>query len=320
MRILFETVFGSHLYGTNTLTSDHDFKGVYVPSPQEILRPRIPDVKTFNTGNTKTKNSADDVDRELYSVHKFFDMLIKGDMNAYELLFAPGYTANSDWMLIREHREKFLSRKCRGMVGYVQRQASVYGARGDRLNEVTDLVNLMHELAKGDYTKKLGEHVLDFIAHCGMGRKYTELETIFNQGKDLIHIMCCDRKVPMTITFKDAIEIYQRVIDNYGNRARAAATNEGLDWKAISHAVRIGEQAVELLVTGEIIFPRPNAARLLSIKKGELEYGPIAEELDFLLETIEQLSNTSRLPDVPDIEFMEQLREDFYLNEVKKIV
>ena len=40
----------------------------------------------------------------------------------------------------------------------------------------------------------------------------------------------------------------------------------------MSHAVRIGWQAVEYLETGEITFPSPNASHLLRIKQGELPY------------------------------------------------
>jgi hypothetical protein len=42
-----------------------------------------------------------------------------------------------------------------------------------------------------------------------------------------------------------------------------AETQEGVDWKALSHAVRVGTQALELLKTGHVTFPLPNAAHVV---------------------------------------------------------
>jgi hypothetical protein len=319
MRILFETVFGSHLYGTSTPTSDHDFKGVYLPSAREILLPKTPDVKTFNTGSSSVKNTAEDVDRELYSLHKFFDMLIKGDMNAYEMLFAPHDGSSIDWNHIVKNRDRMLTRECRGFVGYVQRQAATYGVRGERFNEVQALVDhLLNELWGYNTGTKLQDvpGVEQKLKAFCEGKLFTSWELITNNGRELFHLVCCDRKVPLSATIKTALDVYSRVLDNYGARARAAATNEGLDWKAVSHAVRIGEQAVDLLMTGEIVFPRPNAERLKAIKRGEVPYDEIAPYLDYLLETVEQLGHSSTLPAKPDVEFMDNLRNDHYEWEV----
>ena len=37
MKILFETKFGSHVYGTNTPLSDLDFKGIYQAEYRDII-------------------------------------------------------------------------------------------------------------------------------------------------------------------------------------------------------------------------------------------------------------------------------------------
>lgn len=321
MRVLFETVFGSRLYGTETPESDYDYKGVYVPSPAEILLPRTPDVKTFNTGSKTEKNTSEDTDRELYSLHKFFDMLAKGDMNATELLFAPHDGSCLDWEVIVDNRNRLLSRECKGMVGYVKRQANVYSVRGDRLNEVRQTYDFLSYL--GDaylYTDKLEsvpgivERIVDFCE----GKSHTSWEFIDNQGKSVFHLVCCDRKVPLTVTLGNAMKVYMTVWEEYGARARKAAENDGVDWKAVSHAVRIGEQAVELLMTGEITFPRPNAERLKSIKRGDADYAEVTAELDFLLSSIEQLATSSTLPEKPDREYMAQLVHNCYSREVTR--
>jgi hypothetical protein len=322
MKVIFETPFGSHLFGTSTPQSDFDFKGVYIPEKAEIILPKIPDVKTFNTGDKNTKNVAGDVDRELYAVHKYFEMIAKGDMIACELLFAPVEKMTQEWQYITENRQKLLSRSVRGFVGYVQRQANTYGVKGERLNEIREMVEWLYEIL-GTYPVKATDKLSacsgienEFAQFC-VNKKFTNFEIINNNQKPLFHLVCCDRKVPLSVSFHEALKIYENVVNQYGNRAKAAASNSGVDWKAISHAIRIGEEAVELLSTGFITFPRPNADYLLRIKTGQEKYEEIADRLDYLLAKVENLSMTSTLPEFPDLQWMISLRDTLYENMVR---
>ena len=40
-KIIVRIEFGSHLYGTSTSASDHDYKSVYIPSASDILLQRV---------------------------------------------------------------------------------------------------------------------------------------------------------------------------------------------------------------------------------------------------------------------------------------
>ena len=42
MNLIVKMVFGSHLYGTNTPQSDKDFKGVFMPTNEQIYLGKIP--------------------------------------------------------------------------------------------------------------------------------------------------------------------------------------------------------------------------------------------------------------------------------------
>lgn len=319
MRIIFETIFGSHLYGTSISSSDLDYKGVYIPSVGDILSSKIPDVKTFNTGSNSEKNQAGDVDRQYYSIHKFFEMLRNGDMNAIEVLFASTENAlvmSNEWRMILHHREKMLTRQCKGFVGYVRRQANTYGARGDRLNELTDLINFLSALPLGPNDKLETLDIEGVLRNFVVDKEHTSFKFIENCGKQLFHLVCCDRAIPMTVTHKTALDTFQRVLDNYGARAHAAATNQGIDWKAVMHAVRISEEAIELLSTGNISFPRSNKNDLLDIRTGNVLYEDASKILEDNLATIEMLSEVSSLPKEVDWHFMENFYKDFYRKEI----
>ena len=64
MDILVDMVFGSHLYGTNAETSDRDYKGVFMPTHEQILLQRGPHSINESTKKDNEKNTADDTDRE----------------------------------------------------------------------------------------------------------------------------------------------------------------------------------------------------------------------------------------------------------------
>lgn len=107
----------------------------------------------------------------------------------------------------------------------------------------------------------------------------------------------------------------QRLVDEYGQRALQAESQKGIDWKALSHAVRVGHQALELLRTGNVTFPLPNAGRVLEIKKGERPYQEVSAEIERLLEDVEA-ALVSPLPEQPDYEWIDEFVADVHRREV----
>jgi hypothetical protein len=108
-------------------------------------------------------------------------------------------------------------------------------------------------------------------------------------------------------------------VNEYGQRALQAERNEGIDWKALSHAVRVGREALELLQTGKITFPLPYATEILSIKRGERTYEAVAETIDRLLVDVEEAAVLSSLREEPDFAFMDELVERAYRGKVLSI-
>jgi hypothetical protein len=149
--------------------------------------------------------------------------------------------------------------------------------------------------------------------HCGVIDIEQNLQ---GEMKKIRHLEVCDRKAPYTITLKEALAIYQRLYDNYGERARKAKDNEGIDWKALSHAVRVGGECIELLKTGYIVFPRPEAAHLLDVKLGKLPYYEVAEEIEGLLVAAEEASERSTLRTNPDRKWIEDFTWATYTDRI----
>jgi hypothetical protein len=128
--------------------------------------------------------------------------------------------------------------------------------------------------------------------------------------------VCCNRKAPYTITVKEAYNIYSKLYSNYGTRAKAAKTNEGVDWKACSHAVRVARQAIELASTGEIVFPLTYAEHLVRIKTGQIDFEKVGKEIEDLLGQVESAFEHSTLPTKPDREWVDDFIYQIYSKEI----
>ena len=315
MKQIVKVIFGSRLYGTNTPNSDTDYKSIHLPDSTSILLQKARDVISTGTKHDTTiKNRADDVDNESFALHKFMNMLKVGDMVATEMLFIPKshiIEQDYDWeyFQIPSVRDRLLNKQIKGFLGYCIKQSAKYGVKGDRVACVRAALDLIRVSSSFRKVMELEYDIEQFV-------KKHEFSSIVEidqpHGDKLKHWEVCGRKIPFTIILKEATNILQITLDNYGERALQAEANEGVDWKAVSHAVRVGEQAEELCKTGFITFPRPNATDLLSIKNGEVPYVEVAERLENQLELVKLAAESSTLPDKPNIDFMDAVVADLY--------
>jgi hypothetical protein len=310
MKSIVRIKFGSHLYGTNTPTSDTDYKSVHIPDGRSILLQRPQDSVGTKVKRDGEKNSPEDVDDESYSLQRFLGLAAEGQTACIDMLFASpqSLVATSRlWEFIIANRHRLLTKKSAAFVGYCRQQANKYGIKGSRVAAAKKATDFFAKaIVTVGSTTKLWE-----IA--SMVRELTDehtqiIQQVVNRAGDLgTFLECCNRKVDFNSTCKQAHEVFSRIYENYGNRARLAQTNEGVDWKALSHAVRVALEAIELLTTGHITFPLYAADHILAIKQGRLSYGAVSSEIEQLLVQVENAALNSLLPDQPDIDFIETL-------------
>lgn len=321
-RTIVRIKFGSHLYGTSTPASDLDFKSVFVPSAKSILLQNAP--KTLNNHRPKgtgEKNSAGDIDEEQFSIQRFLGLAAEGQTVALDVLFAPAWAMidppSREWQSIIENRKRLLTKKSAAFIGYARVQANKYGIKGSRVSAARNALAILDEgIVRLGTTAKL-ETLSASIAVALRDNEHMSIsEDITPHGQTIPLWVVCDRKMPFRASIKNARDIMARVVDEYGRRALMAETQQGVDWKALSHAVRVGEQAIELLSTAHITFPLPNASHILDIKTGKLLYQDVAAEIEDLLERVESAAEVSTLPSEPDYQWINTLVEDVHLWEV----
>lgn len=302
MKTIVKMVYGSHLYGTDTELSDKDYKGIYLPELSDCILGKVKHSISETTGDNHSKNSKDDVDNEMYSVQQFIKMACAGETIAIDMLHVPEQfiiEKTPVWDFIHDRRNMFYTKNMKAFVGFARSQAKRYSVKGERLQTA---VNALRYLETCPEMNKLGEHFVSLVA---AGGTLTERDNFGNFFVDIN-----GRKLSETVTVKYAKDKINLIIKEYGKRAEKAKEAGGVDWKAISHAVRAALEVKEIYETGDLIFPLKDRKLLLEIKEGKIALEKVMTFLDTIINKVDEYSVTQPFPEKVN----EKYWEDFIVN------
>lgn len=100
-RLVCIVLAGSRLYGTDSDSSDYDYRGVYFEKPEELL----------GLQRAVTSKDKEERDTTYYPLRKFFELCLKGNPNIMDILFSTAIIqSSSEWERIINAKELFLSK------------------------------------------------------------------------------------------------------------------------------------------------------------------------------------------------------------------
>lgn len=293
---IFEATTGSHLYGTATPESDYDSRGVCIPPLEVSIDPFM---------KFDVKDSFDGEDRSIYDLGKFFNLCADNNPNVLEMLFIPEKFVVYKtilWDKITKSRDLFLSKNIKHrFLGYAFSQLEAikrhrewfisppdhkptreeFGLGQTPLVSEANIQNMMgvpNELFKEEYYEELQRE-----------RKYREIKKKWDN--------------------------YMQWKTNRNPKRKASEEAIGFDGKYASHLFRLMSEGKELLLTGNITFPLPNAEWLLSIKNGFYSYEQILEMAKSMEQDFELWYEQSPLPSHPNRNAIKELYYDLVLGE-----
>lgn len=296
---------GSHLYGTNTETSDLDYKGVYQASLSEILLGKAAEHLDFNTksASCSEKNTSEDRDLQYKELRKFINDALAGQIYALDLLFAPKefWIKSSDiWEDIVHNRAELISSNIKPFVGYARQQAAKYGLKGSRLAEVMRFRDFLKGISEPSAV--ILNDVLD---------KFTESEFVFMDfSRSVTYFKVLEKSFQLNTKVSVALQNLEIWLSKYGQRTVQAMNDEGVDYKAVSHALRCMWQATELLSTGFMTLPLPQADFLREVKQGKHKFVELQNLLSEGLDGLNEIESV--LPEKPNAVFFEKKLLEYY--------
>lgn len=315
-KIVYITIYGSKLFGTDNADSDTDYKGIFIPSKTDVLLKRDIEHYNYNT-NENSKNEKEDVDLQLYSIYKWFKLLKKGETGAIDLLFSlfredtQMYNDKDFTSIIMQNYTKFYNRHLHSFVGYCVGQSKMYNIKGKRFNELHDFVEHFKTLAIENADVKL-ETYFPEIEKIFAVKSYKYVKFIKasiargNQAyKEGRYVELLGKRFAGSVRIGYFFEKITEMELQFGNRSRDSA--EGVDFKALSHAVRVINEVEELIDDGFITFPLKNSVYISSTKEGKETLESIMAYLDVKLDDVQSKLEESTLPDKSDDVFISQL-------------
>ena len=318
--VVYITMYGSKLYGTDNPNSDTDYKGVFIPNREDVLLKRDLEHYNFNSNEDNTRNSKDDIDLQLFSIYKFFSLLKKGETGAMDILFSmfradtQVHNDKAFTNIMMENYKKFYNRNLHSFVGYCVGQSKVYNVRGERFNELHSFVKYVNKLVKEQGSEKLESMFPEidqlFLEHHYKYVKYIMADTSRGSGvpKEGKYVEVLGKRFLGTVTIAYFSEKITEMEEQFGNRARASA--KGVDFKALSHAVRVIDEVEELIDHDFITFPLKNRVYITSVKEGNEKLEDVMDYIDEKLNVVQTKLEKSNLPERSDEMFIDGLTLD----------
>ena len=283
--LIFTTLAGSRLYGTDRPESDLDIRGVCFASPNAILG--LQGFEQFQpNGETalawsKSNDFPESNDVTIYGLDKFFSLCLNANPNILELLFVPRRMilySSWCWHAILQNREMFLSTKIvHTFAGYAYSQLSRIQRHYKWINDPPDKPDPYNF---GLYDKIGGSSAWVFK---------NQKQEYEKKQKEWAH--------------------YKTWRENR-NPARAKLEDaHGYDTKHAMHLYRLILEATELLKTGHLTLPlQPDTQEfLLSVLRGYIPYDEVVQMGEEAKDMLMSLEKDSPLPHGADYEGAEEL-------------
>lgn len=300
MKILGKCVHGSRLYGLENEQSDFDYKSIHLPSVTDCLL-----LKATQTENTKVEEKNEEY--ESFALQKFLHLCTSAQDCVIAMLHAPKSRVIIDseiYEALRVHRDKFYTKSMKGSLGYAKGQSVKYALRADRMNAVKAFLDILRNAEKNGVARLY--QIYDDLPD---GPYYFKGIEERNNTVDKRYFECAGKKLTATVAISYALEIFENLYNQYGDRVKIAASLDAHDYKSISHAFRCGYQLRAIYEDGGFEYPLRETKFIKDVKFGKISYidGNLDAKLNDLITHVEELSEKSNLPAKVDQKWVDNL-------------
>lgn len=253
----FRCLSGSRLYGTNTETSDWDFRGFIFPPFEYLIG-----VKNFDCVELEG-------DSKIHNVSQFLKLILRGDPQCTELLFAsPEHIS-----ILTETGQAILDLK-------------------DHLLSMSIFGRILGYSA-GEWRKCMALKIVSKERSREKHDVISDIRTFWHPDKENMDEIC---RILDSFDEKTIVSSFSGV----GQKRKQDIEEFGFCRKSAAHSIRLLGQLIEIMDTGKMTFPRPNASLLLDIRNGKYKKEDLQIMYDDLVHEAEDKKEKSCLPYKPN--------------------
>lgn len=291
-RIL-EMQVGSHLYGTNTPESDTDYSGVFIaPKRFYIGLDQVQEVNLSTVSKKENgRNDKDAIDRKLYEFRKFINLAMGNNPNVIEMLFVNQENVvyeNEFGQMLRENAHLFPHQGClQKFIGYAKSQKMKMFVKRDNMEAIVSAIEFFQSVEDHPNRNYVVQYKKDLMGN---------VEKAKDTGQ---HIQVGDMHLQKNDTVKQALRKLEDRRAKFSGRYDDFVSKVGYDTKFASHLIRLLLEGIELLRTGNIVFPLREANLILDIKQGKYTIEEVMELATDLENSIEMTKENAVVPARP---------------------
>lgn len=307
---ILEIITGSFLYGTSTSESDKDYYGIFMPSIEYVLGFRRCEEVDFSIieKDETGKNTKNALDRKFYEFRKFIKLAMECNPNIIEILFVN----KENTIFINEVGKELVD--MRHVFPYKGLKAKFLGyAFSQKHKMVIKKDHYFDLISARDYINKFDDDM--YLMQLAVVSHPNFIKSTYDDKQNIKFVVIGDLNITPSKTIKSTKLILDNRINAVGNREELLL-KYGFDTKFASHLVRLMLEGIELLKTGELIFPLKEASMILDIKNGKWVIDKVLKFSEDLEKEIESLAISSKLPDKPNIEKL----EEFTIKKLKEVI
>ena len=330
-RVIFRAITGSHAYGTNLVSSDHDTVGVFVMPAAYYL-----------TADEPLRQVADERnDHRLYALKHFFELAREANPNLLDALFMPADCVLQEspyWAMVKARRSLFLSKvaaksygeyafsqikKARGQNKAVHNPQPLEPPKAEDFCRVIPLGKTAELPGRPMTLDAAGVALAE--CHVAAVEHTTSLFRLYHYGPQARGVFRNGMLVCESIPYDDertrcvgllhfneqAFEHAKRQHRHYWtwranrNEQRWQTQEAGLmdyDAKNMMHTFRLLSSGLHILREGKPLVRFSGAQReeLLAIRRGAFSYDQLIEKATHLADELKTLKVHSALPETAD--------------------
>jgi hypothetical protein len=293
-KIIFRTESGSFLYGTNTPESDKDYLSVFMPTDYDLLSLQHCDMIDGSTKSSSEdrRNTKDDIDDVSYSLPRYVHLVLQGNPNLTEVLFAPHpLIEDESFHIFRTHYSKLISNAVyNSFSGFAMGQRKKLQFKAEHFHQLEETLPWVEARIFGKPKYECvatDEDAVWLNEHCQHYKGEKGAVSHFHMG------------LPLDVIYEKLKKEY----DEFGWRVKTKSfATLGYDIKFGAHAIRLYAEGIDILTTGRLHYPLSGKAfeDIMRIRRGEVGIDEFYAMADQYEAASTEAREKSVLKDKPD--------------------